>query len=232
MAKERRYLQDEVKEILGLAVRSDEAAPLTVSDEGGLTLSELQEVGLEVGVQPHRIAEAALAFETSRQILPRRTSLGMPTVVGRIVDLPRALTDHEWDILVGELQETFGARGTVASHGGGREWTNGNLHVFLDPTATGHRLRMGTHKGDAAPLMRVGTGGLALGLALLVLFIGEGLPAAAMVAVLIVLAGGGVLGANMLRLPRWAREREAQMEYIAGRVQALLGGSEGGESPT
>ena len=173
--------------------------------------------------QPGRIAEAALAFEARREVLPRGTYLGAPTSVGRTIDLPRGLTDHEWGILVAELRETFGARGTVASHGGSREWTNGNLHAFLEPTTTGHRLRMGTLKGGAVPLMRAGAAGLALGLALLVLFIGEGLPAAAMVAVLIALAGGGIVGVNMFRLPRWAREREAQMEHIAGRVLALAG---------
>ncbi|MCG8468406.1 MAG: hypothetical protein MJB57_09400 [Gemmatimonadetes bacterium] len=221
-----------MEEILGLAVRSDEPAALAVPDERGLTLSELQEIGVEVGVRPRRMAEAALAFETSRQNVSRRTTLGMPTTVGRNADLPRALTDHEWDILVGELRETFGARGTVAMHGSGREWTNGNLHVFLEPTTTGHRLRMGTHKSDATPLTMLGATGLALGLALLVLFLGEGLPAAAMVAALIALAGGGVLGTNMLRLPRWAREREAQMEYIGSRVQALLAESEEAEPRT
>ena len=38
------------------------------------------------------------------------------------------------------------------------------------------------------------------------------------------LAGMGVyvLASNLLGLRRWAREREGQMEYLAGRVGALL----------
>jgi len=35
--------------------------------------------------------------------------------------------------------------------------------------------------------------------------------------------GGGVLAANNIRLPRWANERERQMEYIANRAKALIG---------
>ena len=35
-------------------------------------------------------------------------------------------------------------------------------------------------------------------------------------------AGASALGSNLLRLPRWATEREGQMEHIAGRAQALL----------
>ena len=34
--------------------------------------------------------------------------------------------------------------------------------------------------------------------------------------------GAGALGLNAVRLPRWAGKREEQMEYIAGRVRALI----------
>ncbi len=224
MTNERKYRDEEVKEIFDLAVGTDDVGRPAVSDGGGLTLAELQEVGLEVGMDPGRIAEAAFAFDARREVLPRRTYLGVPTSVGRIVDLPRALTDREWEVLVGELRETFGARGEVSSHGGVREWTNGNLHAFLEPTATGHRLRLRTHKGSAMPLITIGAAGLALGLTLVTLFVFEELGRAAIVLPLLMAGmGGGVLAANMLNLPRWAREREGQMEYIAGRVGALVG---------
>ena len=39
---------------------------------------------------------------------------------------------------------------------------------------------------------------------------------------LIAMFGAGTLASNMLRLPRWGREREGQMEYIASRVGSLL----------
>ena len=40
----------------------------------------------------------------------------------------------------------------------------------------------------------------------------------------LMLAGIGMatLASNLLRLPRWARVREGQMEHLAGRVGALL----------
>ena len=224
MTDERRYQEEEVKEILDRAANGAEVGRPAVSDEGGLTLSELQDVGREVGMEPGRIAEAAFAIDTRREVLPRGTYLGVPTSVGRIVDLPRELTDREWEVLVGELRETFGARGTVVSHGRIREWTNGNLHAFLEPTATGHRLRLKTHKGNAMPLLTIGAAGLALGLSLLTLFVFEDLGRASLVLpVLMAVTGGGTLGANLIRLPRWARTRERQMEYIAGRIGALIG---------
>jgi hypothetical protein len=231
MTNERRYQDEEVKEILSLAANRAEVGRPVVSDEGGLTLSELQEVGLEVGMDPGRIAEAAFAVDTRRELLPRRTSFGMPISVGRVIELPRAVTDREWELLVAELRETFGARGQVTSHGGVREWTNGNLHAFLEPTETGHRLRLRTHKGGAIALNRMGVAGLAMGLILLTMFLTTG-PSPVrleLVMMLLVGMGGGALATNIVSLPRWARDREGQMEYLAGRVEALLGEPPQGE---
>ena len=47
----------------------------------------------------------------------------------------------------------------------------------------------------------------------------------------LMLAGTDIaaLASNLLRLPRWARGREGQMEYLAGRVGALLGEPPQGE---
>ena len=116
----------------------------------GLTLAELQAIGHEVGLPPERIFEAASALDRRREVPPSRTSLGVPISVGLTVDLPRAPTDREWDMLVAELRTTFRARGRVESTGGSRQWVNGNLHAYVEPTQSGYRLRMGTLKGNAS----------------------------------------------------------------------------------
>ena len=108
-----------------------------------------------MGVEPGRIAEAALAVVSKGEVLPNRTFLGVPVSVGRVVDLPRVLTD--------------------------REWTNGNLHVFLEPTATGDRLRLRTRKGSAMAVFAMGAAGLVIGLALMTLFVLEDLGRASLV---------------------------------------------------
>lgn len=224
MTNERKYHDEEVKEILGLAADTDEDGRPAASDKEGLTLSELQEVGVEVGMDPGRIAEAAFAVDTRREVLPRRTSLGMPISVGRVIEFPRAVTDREWELLVAELRETFGARGQVSSRGGVREWTSASLHAFLEPTETGHRLRLRDHRGGAMVLNRMGVTGLAMGLILLTMFLTTGPSPARLELLMMILVGmgGGALASNILSLPRWAREREGQMEYLAGRVGALL----------
>ena len=231
MAEERRYREEEVKEIFELASSTHKAGRPAAFDESGLTLAELQEVGLEVGVEPSRIAHAASTLDTRLNVLPRRTSLGMPISVGRIIDLPRAVTDREWDLLVAEFRETFGARGQITSHGGVREWSNGNLRAFLEPTESGHRLRLRTLKGGARALNWMGVAGLVMALTLLTMFLTTGNSPARMELGMMWLVGlgGGALASNLLRLPRWAHEREGQMEYLAGRVGALLGETAQGE---
>ena len=223
MADERKYREDEVTEIFTLATSAADASLPAVTDRVGLTLGELQEVGGEVGLAPERVAEAAATLDARPQTLPRRRLLGAPVSVGRVVELPRAATDREWQFLVAELRETFGAKGKVMSHGDIREWTNGNLHAFLEQTEAGHRLRLATHKGNAMEAVALGTVGLFMALIMAVAMISKGkIGLELLLPGVFALAGGGAMASNFLRLPRWADERERQMEHIAGRARVLL----------
>ena len=224
MPDERTYREDEVAEIFEKAATARQGpAAGALAPAQGLTLAELQAIGAEVGLAPERIAEAASSLELRRDAV-RRSDLGMPVSVRRSVDLPRAPTDREWEMLVAELRETFNARGRVGSRGDVREWTNGNLHAYVEPTPTGYRLRLGTTKGDAVGLNRMGAFGLVMALVwLVVLFLSGALPDAAFVPLLLAAMGGAALASNALRLPGWAQEREAQMEHVAARARELLG---------
>ena len=222
MADERRYQEDEVAEIFEAAsapaLSRGDAAPTQ-----GLTLAELQAIGREVGIAPERIAEAAASLARSQPPLPRRTELGMPLSAAHVIDLPRALTDREWALVVADLRETFNARGHETSQGVTRQWANGNLHALVEPTKTGYRLRLGTVKGDALALNRMGGFGIAMGLVVGLVPLVSGDPAAT-VSGAVALGGMGV-GAfvfNALRLPRWVRLREQQMKEVAERTRALV----------
>ena len=215
---ERRYGEEEVAAIFEAA--ANPRAPsggraLTAADDG-LSLSDLQAIGSEVGIAPERIAEAAAALELRGIPAPRRSYMGAPISVTRVVDLPRAPTDREWAMLVADLRQTFGAKGKESSSGDLRAWTNGNLHAYVEPTDDdGYRLRLGTLKGDAVAIGRMGIMGLLAGLLIVItLFLsgetGDALASALFFAVMGILA----LGTNALRLPRWAQEREEQMEHI------------------
>lgn len=225
---ERRYGDDEVREIFSLATTRDvrEPSASTDPDTGGFTLADLQRIGAEVGLEPARVAQAAAALDHRVRVEPVRRSLGMPVGVTRVVDLPRAPTDREWEQLVTMCRTTFGARGVAAMTGGIREWSNGNLHIAVEPTATGQQLRLSTFKSDASAFNAV-----ALFLGAIAILTGVVITAAGKPEKALVMAGmfGGlaVLGltVNLVRLPGWARLRARQMDALAEHAVRLLSGS-------
>ena len=227
MTDERRYGEDEVAAIFEAAsgpVTSPKDTRASSDAEHGLTLSELQAIGREVGIAPERIAEAAAALEQSPAPISRRTELGMPMSAAHVIEIPRPLTDREWSLVVSDLRETFNARGRESTHGETREWANGNLHAVVEPTRTGYRLRLGTIKGDALALNRMGGLGIAMGAIVgITSFLAGDAAAGVSGAVMLGGIGAGAFAFNAFRLPRWARLREQQMKEIAERTRALLG---------
>ena len=147
----------------------------------------------------------------------------MPVGLSRVVALPRAPTDREWEQLISELRTVFGAPGEATSSGGLREWSHGDIHVCVEPTEHGQQLRLGTLNNLALALNGLGimTGGMSLLTAVTVTAAGKMEKALAVFAMF-----GGIslasFGANVVRLPRWARERERQMEAVAEHAVKLL----------
>ena len=218
---ERRFSDAEVAQIFERATSGD--AVQTTRAAEGMTLAELQSIGQEVGIPAEQIRRAALSL-SSGEARPTQRFLGMTTGVAHTVQLARKLTDEEWERFIVEVRETFNARGTMASHGSLKQWSNGNLQVLLEPTDAGHRVRFKTVKGNAPGTLG---GGLVMSA---VAVVGE------MTAVLTgaandvgLLASFGALGAmgigmaavTALRLPPWVRARKAQMEELGARVSAM-----------
>jgi hypothetical protein len=222
---ERRYTEDEVAAIIRAAAEQQQAslgAPAATGDVGssttpveGMTLAQIHEIGREVGIPAELVTRAAGALERKGRATERRL-FGLPIGVGRTVPLQRRLSDEEWNQLVVDLRQTFDARGRLKEEGSFRQWTNGNLQALLEPTPTGHQLRLKTMKGDSSALI---TGGLAMltvsaGIAIAAAFGGASLDSAATLAV----AGLAAFGFGAIRLPGWARRRRQQMEEIAARL--------------
>jgi hypothetical protein len=219
----RRYGDDEVREIFSLATTGGTRDHSLPAESGGLTLDELQHIGQEAGIEPARVAEAAASLDARGRPSPVRRSLGLPIGVSRVVDLPRAPTDREWEQLIAEFRTTFGTLGQATSSGGLREWSQGNLHISVEPTEHGEQLRLSTLKGDAMAFNGLGLvmGGMSMLMGAVVAAAGK--PGKALV--VMGMFGGLALaafGANLFRLPRWARERERQMEAIAEHAVKLL----------
>lgn len=220
---ERRYGDDEIREIFSLATTGDTRDRSLPVESGGLTLDELQRIGQEAGIEPARVAQAAEKLDARGRQAPVRRSFGMPVGVSRVVALPRAPTDREWERLISEFRTTFGTQGSATTSGGLREWSQGNLHISVEPTEHGEQLRLSTLKDDGIALNGLGllTGGMSVLMSTVVAAAGK--PEKALV--ILAMFGGIALaafGANLIRLPRWARERERQMEAIAEYTVKLL----------
>jgi len=228
---ERRYSEDEVAAIFERATEEQHRhAVRPSSSTEGLTLKELQEIGRDVGISPELVTSAARSLEVGAPS-PRRTLLGLPIGVGHAVELERTLTDAEWHQLVVEMRETFDARGRLKDEGAFKQWTNGNLEVLLEPTATGQRLRMRTLKGSATG--QIVGGGALLGFSafILVEMLATGTLADRFVGLVTIVAIGlGLLVPAVVQLPGWASRRQRQMEQIAQRAM-LMASSDPIESP-
>ena len=222
MSKERKYQDHEIRQILDLAIGQEDGPAQSLPLVDGLTLLELQEVGREVGLLPDRITQAVAAFEGRGEAVPRGTTLGLPTSVGRVVPLPRSPSDREWELIIAELRTTFGGKGEVTSQGGLREWSHGKVHAFIEPTETGHRLRLADSN---AAVVGIVAGGFVLAFALLifVVLLGKENPGFRFaVPAFFSLFGGSLAAGSALSLPRWAREQERRMEHISRHAVSLL----------
>jgi hypothetical protein len=222
---ERQYNDEEVAAIFERASETEHAG-LSVPAEGkGMTLAALQEIGREVGISPESIALAAHSMDQAGRPASQRF-LGLPIGVGRMVEFDRRLSDTDWERLVADLRTTFEARGTVRYDGPFRQWTNGNLQALLEPTPTGHRLRLQTLKADSRALMGGGlvfVGGA--GATLIAVAAAGGLGDAAVVSGLgfMALMGFGMFTAGALRVRGWARRRRTQIDAIIARLASSVG---------
>ncbi|MFN2601442.1 MAG: hypothetical protein ABR582_01660 [Gemmatimonadaceae bacterium] len=220
---ERRFNEEEVAAIF----RQASEAQSKTSDGGlpsgeGLTVTELAEIGRQVGISSDLITQAAQGIERSGNATSRQF-LGFPIGVGQTVDLGRKLSDEEWERLVVDLRETFHARGALRKDGSLRQWTNGNLQALVEPAETGDRVRLRTTKGDARNAMALGIGMFGVstvGLIALTLQIGNAGAGTITYLSLLMGMGIGLFGFGALRLPSWARERRRQMSEIAARLTA------------
>jgi hypothetical protein len=217
---DRRFNEAEVAAIFELAAEAQQTSQRQLPSGEGMTLTQLQDIGREVGIAPEQLAQAARAIELSGRPTSRHF-LGFPIGVGLSVDLNRKLSDEEWERFVVDLRETFDARGKLRQEGASRQWANGNLQAFLEPTSTGHRVRLRTIKGDARGLIIGGFGMLGFATAVAIAAVASGgFNDFGMLAALGTLAamGAGMFGIGAFRLPGWARLRKRQMEGVVARV--------------
>jgi hypothetical protein len=219
----RRFDEREIALIFEQANAAQESRVTVAEQSNGLTLEQLHDIGRDVGLSPEHITRAANAVARG-DLVPtaRRTWLGLPVGVSRTIEFNRPVSDAEWNQLVMTLRETFDARGKLTNEGPFRQWHNGNLQALLEPTPTGHRLRLTTKKGDAP--VRLLMGAMYLFLAALfagLVSVGAVGDKANIGVLLFSIVGVGALASAYIGLPRWAKVRASQMEAIAAHSAEL-----------
>ena len=222
MPADRRYDEHEIAEIFRRAAADQEAAQQTLAPADGLTLAELEAIGRDAGITPAFIARAAASLDRPVATPPPKTVLGLPISVARTVELPGTFTDEDWDRLAADLRETFQAHGTAQRDGSLRQWRNGNLEVLVEPSPSGHRLRMRTLNEMQRSVLTGGALFFVMGLCFMLLVAAKGEflvdMGKTLFTALFAAAGLGGLGAAAVQLPRWRRERARQMEAVAARA--------------
>lgn len=218
---ERQYNRDEVAAIFERASETERGTLPRSAAGTGLTLSALQEIGRDVGISAESIALAARSVDLAGRAASRRL-LGLPIGVGQTIEFPRKITEGEWEALVADLRTTFSARGAVRYDGPFRQWTNGNLQALLEPTPTGHRLRLQTTNANARGLILGGSflfaGSVAMWASMAAL---HGLASASAAGIgFMSLWGLGMFAAGAVRVPAWAKRRTAQMTEVIARLTA------------
>ena len=216
---EKRYSQEEVAAIFERASETEAKLPATGAG-AGLTLTELQGIAREVGISPQSISQAAQSLELGARPAGIARFLGVPIGVARTVEVDRALTDTEWERLVGDLRTTFSANGKLRYDGPFRQWTNGNLKAVVEPTSAGSRIRLQTMNGNARTLMMVGVVFIGVGGATFITDVtaaGVHSGAASGMGFMAVI-GLSAIAAGVLRASGWARQRALQFDEVIARL--------------
>jgi len=230
---DRRYSRDEIETIFERASDESRDGP----HAAGMTLDELKEIAGEVGIAPERVEAAALELRRERGVgaeaAPSRAAPHPATrdTIGRLervlhrgpfplrvaheTPLSRSPDEEEWQRLVADLRGAFHAKGRVREYAGVRQWSNGNLHVLVEPTDGGARLRMRTTRGASQALGTMGA--LLVGSGIAVIAIGSGPEPLELFA-----PGFGLLAAAILPLRGWASRRKEQMRALAAHWSSRL----------
>lgn len=118
---ERRFTDEEVREILKRAVRTVPSRAVTRSE--GLSLAELKAIGEEVGIDPARLEDAARDLVSGRN---DRSSLllGAPTVLAFERRVEGVFDPKDTPELLSVIRRTMGRQGEASEIHGSLEWSS------------------------------------------------------------------------------------------------------------
>ena len=190
---ERRYNEDEVALILRKAVDAGADDRATATGKG-MSLSELKEIGIEVGIDAAHIEDAARTLERRDDRPITGSVLRLPTTVQLDRVVPVRLVPENLPQLLDAIRSEFARQGIVEEVLGGIEWRArsgmGGRYVSIRPEGDQVRIRVLGNYRDGMMGMTLGAGPVvATGVGALAASLGA---AGALVILPIALAGGAL----------------------------------------
>lgn len=217
----RTYSQDEVREIIRRAAETTAERERLQSDDSGLSIDDLADLATATGIDPQIMIDAARSLDRHVEEPFEKRHMGVKISAAHAFRVEGPFSEEDWQALVADCRSTFGAKGHVNETSGLREWSNGNLHVLVEPAGKDTIIRMRTHRGSAQSMLN---GGLAMSIAVFVMMfssLAEGraltdLFGLAMLLIAAIFAIGAVVVSG---LRNWSRTRKSQMEALGLRVE-------------
>ncbi|NNE47941.1 MAG: hypothetical protein HKN37_14920 [Rhodothermales bacterium] len=117
-----------------------------VDDSPGLYLEELQEIAVDVGIDPDHVKRAAFELDEAE---PEKGDywLGGPTDIDLEWIVEGEMSDEKWEDALGEIRRAFSAEGEIRREGRTRDWVHrdqmgGRVHVSMSPARNQTRIRI------------------------------------------------------------------------------------------
>ncbi len=233
---ERTYSEREIADLIARAAERQQDA--RQRDDGpGLTLSEIERIGRESGIDPAHLRAAAAEMDSAGRTLSRQSGHTRTHVTAeRWIDAP--LAPEAWEEAVTELQDRLGVNatywmgqssgGTVQQVGNAYEWQHTSsigvqTTVTASPRGDRTRLRIRQLVGLASPTAEgIGYGAF---IAVVAGAIGGALSGAALGAVLAFLAVWLVAAPTITALDRSCEIGTAFIAVVAGAIGGALSGA-------
>lgn len=124
-ATARRYTDQEVALVIKRAAELQaQAAQVSEEERSGLSLTELEQIAREAGLDPGLVRRAATELDTRHTTTPRSRFLGAPSVLTLERTIDGEVPASEYEPIVEDLRRAFNDNGYVSTLGRSLAWSS------------------------------------------------------------------------------------------------------------
>lgn len=125
VATARRYTDQEVALVIKRAAELQaQAAQVSEDERSGLSLTELEQIAREAGLDPALVRRAATELDTRHTTAPRSRFLGAPSVLTLERTIDGEVPVSEYELIVEEIRRAFNDNGYVSTLGRSLAWSS------------------------------------------------------------------------------------------------------------